>query len=56
MAADIDEYPMTYECQKRCVNMVSRLWHAPLGPEEGGRVLDCWMCSSFFVGTWNGSS
>lgn len=34
-AADIDEYPQTYEIQKRCVNMLSRLWHAPLEPEEG---------------------
>lgn len=32
---DIDEYPQTYEIQKRCVNMLSRLWHAPLEPEEG---------------------
>ncbi|GAB5036340.1 glutamate decarboxylase [Nannochloropsis oceanica] len=31
---DIDEYPQTYEIQKRCVNMLSRLWHAPLEPEE----------------------
>jgi|EP00624_Nannochloropsis_granulata_P007839 glutamate/tyrosine decarboxylase-like PLP-dependent enzyme len=34
-SADIDEYPQTYEIQKRCVNMLSRLWHAPLEPEEG---------------------
>lgn len=30
-----DEYPQTYEMQKRCVNMLSRLWNAPLAPEEG---------------------
>lgn len=32
---DIDEYPQTYEMQKRCVNMLARLWNAPLGEEEG---------------------
>lgn len=32
---DIDEYPQTYELQKRCVNMLCRLWHAPLGPNQG---------------------
>ena len=35
VGTDIDEYPQTYEIQKRCVNMLSRLWHAPLEPEEG---------------------
>ena len=37
--ADIDEYPQTYEMQKRCVNMLARLWNAPLGPEEGACAL-----------------
>lgn len=32
---DIDEYPQTYEMQKRCVNMLARLWNAPLAAEEG---------------------
>jgi glutamate decarboxylase len=30
---DKDEYPQTAELEKRCVNMLSRLWHAP--GEEG---------------------
>ena len=26
---DKDEYPQTAEIEARCVNMLSRLWHAP---------------------------
>jgi len=32
---DIDEYPQTYEMQKRCVNMLGRLWNAPLEEKQG---------------------
>lgn len=31
---------MTYECNVRCVNMLARLWHAPLGPDERTSVHD----------------
>ncbi|KAG6549065.1 hypothetical protein Mapa_009508 [Marchantia paleacea] len=31
---DKDEYPITTELQNRCVNMIARLYHAPL--DEGG--------------------
>eukprot|EP00124_Ichthyophonus_hoferi_P005256 Ihof_evm1s717 gene=Ihof_evmTU1s717 len=31
---DQDEYAQTAELQTRCVNMLGRLFHAPLGPEE----------------------
>lgn len=35
-AIDADEYPKTTEMMQRCVNMLCRLYHAPLGPEEDG--------------------
>ena len=31
---DIDEYSQTAEIQNRCVNMIARLWNAPLEPHE----------------------
>ncbi|XP_057812392.1 glutamate decarboxylase-like [Salvia miltiorrhiza] len=31
---DMDEYPVTTELQNRCVNMIARLFHAPVGDEE----------------------
>jgi glutamate decarboxylase len=34
--ADADEYPKTQEVQERCVNMLSRLWHAPRGARAVG--------------------
>ncbi len=36
---DKDEYPQTAELEMRCVNMLSRLWHAP-DADAGDRVLD----------------
>jgi glutamate decarboxylase len=34
---DKDEYPQTAEIERRCVEMLSRLWHAP----EGGAATGC---------------
>ncbi|GAQ78495.1 glutamate decarboxylase [Klebsormidium nitens] len=31
---DMDEYPITTELQDRCVNMIARLFHAPIGENE----------------------
>ncbi|XP_052181488.1 glutamate decarboxylase-like isoform X1 [Diospyros lotus] len=31
---DMDEYPVTTELQNRCVNMIGRLFHAPVGQDE----------------------
>lgn len=31
---DMDEYPVTTELQNRCVNMIARLFNAPLGESE----------------------
>ncbi|XXG51327.1 hypothetical protein AAC387_Pa02g5127 [Persea americana] len=31
---DMDEYPVTTELQNRCVNMISKLFNAPIGEEE----------------------
>ncbi|XP_024016052.1 glutamate decarboxylase 4 [Eutrema salsugineum] len=31
---EMDEYPVTTELQNRCVNMIARLFHAPLGHGE----------------------
>ena len=36
---DKDEYPQTAELETRCVNMLSRLWHAPDG-RRGDGLLD----------------
>ena len=36
---DKDEYPQTAEIEKRCVNILAELWHAPEA-EPGHRVLD----------------
>ena len=33
---DKDEYPQTAELEVRCVNMLSRLWHAPEGDQATG--------------------
>jgi glutamate decarboxylase len=33
---DKDEYPQTAELEMRCVNMLSRLWHAPDGAQATG--------------------
>ncbi|MGH9169411.1 MAG: glutamate decarboxylase [Acidimicrobiales bacterium] len=33
---DKDEYPQTAEIESRCVNMLSRLWHASAGEAVGG--------------------
>ena len=33
---DKDEYPQTAELEMRCVNMLSRLWHAPEASEATG--------------------
>jgi glutamate decarboxylase len=33
---DKDEYPQTAELEARCVNVLSRLWHAPDGDESTG--------------------
>ena len=35
---DKDEYPQTAELEKRCVNILGSLWHAP--PGDVGRLLD----------------
>jgi glutamate decarboxylase len=32
---DKDEYPQTAELEKRCVNIIGSLWHAPLGDAVG---------------------
>jgi glutamate decarboxylase len=32
--ADMDEYPVTTELQNRCVNIIARLFHAPVGDSE----------------------
>ncbi|HLI42101.1 MAG TPA: pyridoxal-dependent decarboxylase, partial [Streptosporangiaceae bacterium] len=32
---DKDEYPQTAEIEHRCVNILSRLWHAPAGAATG---------------------
>src|ERR1700685_2632078 len=32
---DKDEYPQTAELEKRCVNIIGSLWHAPRGPCAG---------------------
>ncbi|KAI3746042.1 hypothetical protein L6452_08458 [Arctium lappa] len=31
---DMDEYPVTTELQNRCVNMIARLFHAPMGEDD----------------------
>ena len=36
---DKDEYPQTAELETRCVNILSRLWHAP-DADAGDRLLD----------------
>ena len=36
---DKDEYPQTAELEMRCVNILSRLWHAP-DADAGDRLLD----------------
>ena len=33
---DKDEYPQTAELELRCVNILSRLWHAPVAAEAVG--------------------
>jgi len=33
---DKDEYPQTAEIERRCVNMIARLWHAPVSHEAIG--------------------
>ena len=33
---DKDEYPQTAELERRCVNIISGLWHAPAGDEATG--------------------
>jgi Pyridoxal-dependent decarboxylase conserved domain len=37
----MDEYPQVTELHKRCVNMLSRLFNAPLGPEEEATGTGC---------------
>lgn len=32
---DYEEYPQTADIQNRCVSMIGRLFHAPVGPEAG---------------------
>src|SRR5437868_9221658 len=32
---DKDEYPQTAELEKRCVNILAHLWHAPSGESVG---------------------
>ena len=36
---DKDEYPQTAEIERRCVNIIGRLWHAP-GTRDVDRLLD----------------
>ena len=38
---DIDEYPITYTMQQRCVNMLARLYRAPLAEKETGVGTAC---------------
>ncbi|KAL3693183.1 hypothetical protein R1sor_006834 [Riccia sorocarpa] len=38
---DMDEYPITTELQDRCVNMIARLYHAPIGDGECGIGAGC---------------
>src|SRR5580692_5460737 len=33
---DKDEYPQTAELERRCVNILSSLWHAPRGSQATG--------------------
>src|ERR1700761_7937972 len=33
---DKDEYPQTAEIERRCVNIIGRLWHAPGGEDAIG--------------------
>src|SRR5271166_642259 len=33
---DKDEYPQTAELERRCVNIISHLWHAPTGSAATG--------------------
>lgn len=37
--ADNDEYPSLIEIQKRCVSILSNLWHAPVVENENGREI-----------------
>ena len=32
---DKDEYPQTAELERRCVNILANLWHAPPAPQAG---------------------
>jgi glutamate decarboxylase len=42
---DKDEYPQTAELERRCVNILAHLWHAPsavpAGRDEGGAATGC---------------
>jgi glutamate decarboxylase len=42
---DKDEYPQTAELERRCVNILAHLWHAPsaapAGSDEGGAATGC---------------
>ncbi|KAG5181625.1 pyridoxal phosphate-dependent transferase [Tribonema minus] len=40
-AIDLDEYPQTTAMQQRCVNMLARLFHAPLDACEDGTGTAC---------------
>eukprot|EP00659_Diplonema_papillatum_P019729 gene19729-30404_t len=38
---DMDEYPATHKMEQRCVNMLARLYHAPLGEAEDATGTAC---------------
>jgi glutamate decarboxylase len=40
-AIDMDEYPQVKKMEQRCVNMLCRLYNAPLGPDEQGTGTAC---------------
>jgi glutamate decarboxylase len=38
---DKDEYPQTAELERRCVNILAHLWHAPAGTAADGAATGC---------------
>ena len=47
---DYEEYPQTAEIQNRCVNMIARLYNAPMHGQENSMGTSCVGSSEAIVG------
>ena len=50
---DYEEYPQTAEIQNRCVNMIARLFNAPMHGEENAMGTSCVGSSEAIVRLFN---